>query len=66
MAFVVPTVTKIFADLGQALPWPTLILITVSGFLSRFWWALALGLLVLAVWARKFLRSEAGGLFRDR
>jgi general secretion pathway protein F len=66
MAFVVPTVTKIFADLGQALPWPTLILISVSGFLSRFWWALALAVGVLAVWARKTLRSEAGGIFRDR
>ncbi len=66
MAFVVPTVTKIFADLGQALPWPTLILISVSGFLGRFWWALAGAAAILALWARKALRSEAGGFFSDR
>jgi general secretion pathway protein F len=66
MAFVVPTVTKIFSDLGQALPWPTLILISVSGFLSRFWWALIGGLGILALWVRRALRSEAGAVFRDR
>ncbi len=67
MAFVVPTVTKIFADLGQALPWPTLILISVSDFLSRFWWALARGLRgPRRSGLRKSLRSESGGLFRDR
>lgn len=66
LAFVIPTVTKIFSDVNQALPWPTLILISISGFLSRFWWALVGGLAVLAVWLRKTLRSESGALFWDR
>jgi len=66
MAFVVPTVTRIFSDLGQSLPWPTLILMAVSDFLSRFWWALAAAFILFALWARKFLRSERGGLFWDR
>ena len=66
MTFVVPTVTKIFADLGRALPLPTLLLISVSDFLSRFWWALMSGLVVLALWLRKVLRSESGALVWDR
>ncbi len=66
LAFVIPTVTKIFSDVNQALPWPTLILISISGFLSRFWWALVGGLAVLAVWLRKTLRSESGAIFWDR
>ena len=66
MAFVVPTVTKIFADLGRALPLPTLILISVSDFLSRFWWALLCGIVVLAFWLRKTLRSESGAMAWDR
>jgi general secretion pathway protein F len=66
MAFVVPTVTKIFSDLKQGLPWPTLILISVSGFLSQFWWALVGGLIVLGWWLRRILRSESGALFWDR
>jgi general secretion pathway protein F len=66
MAFVVPTVTQIFSDLGQSLPWPTLILIAVSDFLSRFWWAVAAGLFLLGLWLRRYLRSESGGLLWDR
>jgi len=66
MAFVVPTVTRVFSDLGQALPWPTLILMAVSDFLGRFWWALAAAFILFTLWARKFLRSEKGGLFWDR
>ncbi len=66
MAFVVPTVTGVFSDLGQALPWPTLILMAISGFLSRFWWALAGAFVLLALWARSFFRSERGSLLRDR
>jgi general secretion pathway protein F len=66
MTFVVPTVTKIFADLGRALPLPTLMLISVSDFLSRFWWALVSGIGVLAFWLRKTLRSESGAMAWDR
>ncbi|HSR11530.1 MAG TPA: type II secretion system inner membrane protein GspF [Thermodesulfobacteriota bacterium] len=66
LVFVIPTVTKIFSDLKQALPWPTLILISVSDFMNRFWWAL-LGAAVLAgLWLRKYLRSDSGSLFWDR
>ena len=66
LAFVVPTVTRIFADLGQALPWPTLILIAVSDFLSRFWWAGIAAALLAGYWLRKYLHSQSGGLFWDR
>jgi general secretion pathway protein F len=66
LTFVVPTVTGVFSDLGQSLPWPTLVLMAVSGFLSRFWWALAGAIVLLALWARSFLRNERGGLLGDR
>ena len=66
LAFVIPTVTKIFSDVGQALPWPTLILISVSDFLGRFWWAVMGGLLALGIWLRSAFRSESGALFWDR
>ncbi|HEX7371802.1 MAG TPA: type II secretion system inner membrane protein GspF [Thermodesulfobacteriota bacterium] len=66
LTFVVPTVTKIFSDLGQSLPWPTLILIAVSDFLNRFWWAVGAVLILLIFWLRKYLRSESGGLLWDR
>jgi len=66
MTFVVPTVTKIFSDLGQGLPLPTMILISVSNFMSRFWWVLVSGFIAMALWLRRILRSEAGALVWDR
>jgi general secretion pathway protein F len=66
MTFVVPTVTKIFSDLGQALPLPTLLLISLSNFMSRFWWALLSILIVLGLWLRRTLRTESGALIWDR
>lgn len=66
LTFVVPSVTKIFSDLGRALPLPTQILIGLSGFLSRFWWALLAGILLFVFWLRKIWRSESGALAWDR
>jgi general secretion pathway protein F len=43
-----------------------LILIAVSDFLNRFWWAVGAVLILLIFWLRKYLRSESGGLLWDR
>ncbi len=44
VAFVVPNVTRIFNEMHQALPLPTIILIGISRFLMDFWWlVLAIG-----------------------
>lgn len=66
LTFVVPTVTKIFSDLGQALPLPTLILISVSNFFNRFWWLLLLAIFFLGFFIKKYWSSEAGAMLRDR
>jgi general secretion pathway protein F len=58
---VIPKIVGIFTELGQALPWPTLVLINVTGFLSAWWWAI-LGLLAVAgytLW--QFAHTEQGG-----
>ncbi len=39
---VVPTITSIFAETQQALPLPTVILLSVSDFVRGYWWALIL------------------------
>jgi len=39
MTFVIPRFSEIFADLGQAIPLPTQILLTVSGVMQSYWWA---------------------------
>lgn len=66
LTFVIPTVTKIFTDLGQALPLPTLILISVSKFFSQFWWLLLISFLLLYFLMKRYLQSETGAFWRDR
>jgi general secretion pathway protein F len=66
LAFVMPRLTHLYADMGQALPLPTRILIAVSGFV-RHW---GVGLIVIAAvlagfWVR-FFRSPQGRLFVSR
>jgi general secretion pathway protein F len=41
MTFVIPRFADIFRDLGSAIPWPTQVLMAVSGWLTRYWWAVA-------------------------
>ncbi len=54
MTFVIPRFATIFADLGQTVPLPTQILLTVSAIFQSYWWVgvlLALGgLLAWRMW----------------
>ncbi len=66
MSFVVPKVTRMLEDLDQALPLPTMILMSVSGFLSNYWWLL-LALLVMLFWIlRRFSLSASGRFWFDQ
>ena len=47
VVFVVPRFAGVFGDLGARLPAPTRVLLAVSDFLRRGWWAIGAGLLVL-------------------
>ncbi|MFH1037075.1 MAG: type II secretion system inner membrane protein GspF [PVC group bacterium] len=63
---VVPTITSIFAETQQALPLPTVFLLSVSDFMRGYWWALILiaaGLyLIFAFWKK----GSRGRSFIDR
>ena len=60
MIAVVPNLVTTFAQMDQALPWYTQLLIFVSGALGSYWW-LILGALVLGVYVfRKWRKTPAG------
>jgi general secretion pathway protein F len=66
MTFVVPKITAVFTSLKQALPWPTVVLMSISNFLADYW-AVILGGVVLMVWAlRRTMKTETGQLTADR
>jgi len=66
LTFVIPRFAEIFADLGQAIPLPTQILLTVSRALTDYWWGLALLALVGLLGLRIVLATGEGRLQWDR
>ncbi|HSS31437.1 MAG TPA: type II secretion system F family protein, partial [Nitrospiraceae bacterium] len=58
MTFVVPKITAVFTSLKQALPLPTVILMSISHFLADYW-AVILGGVLLVVWGtRRAMKTE--------
>ncbi|MCF8143774.1 MAG: type II secretion system inner membrane protein GspF [Deltaproteobacteria bacterium] len=66
ITFIVPNITKIFDDMHQVLPLPTLILIGVSSFFKSFWWLVAGGVAFGFLLMRRFIRTPGGRRLWDR
>ncbi len=66
ITFIVPNITKIFDEMHQILPLPTLILIGVSNFLKSFWWLVAGGLGCAVLLIRRFIKAPKGRHLWDR
>ncbi|OGK93091.1 MAG: hypothetical protein A2W08_07095 [Candidatus Rokubacteria bacterium RBG_16_73_20] len=66
MTFVIPRFATIFADLGQAIPLPTRVLLAVSAAFQAYWWAgLAAVLAAVLAW-RVWTGSPQGRLQWDQ
>ena len=63
LTFVVPRLTGIFTSIGQALPMPTRILISVSASLRQSWPWIILILVIAILSARKQLNTQNGRMF---
>ncbi|MDE5831676.1 MAG: type II secretion system F family protein [Desulfovibrio sp.] len=70
LSFVIPQVTRIFADMGRELPGPTRVLLAISDSFRVFWPLLLAGLVLIATLLWRVAKSEKGrrfiqaGLFR--
>ena len=65
MTFVIPRFADIFRDLGSTIPWPTQVLLSLSAWLSHYWWALVGAGLGVVLGLRVWLASSAGRLQAD-
>jgi len=65
LAFVVPNITKIFTDMNQTLPLPTIVLISISNFLKSFWWLVLSILVVAMILFRQFKKTPKGNHIWD-
>ena len=64
--FVVPKITGMLTEMGQALPWPTQMLITLSSTLANWWWLLLIGVALALAGLRRYRNTAAGRLKMDR
>jgi general secretion pathway protein F len=62
--FVIPKITKIFKDTESALPFITIVLITISDIFQNYWWLL-LGIISVGIFGFRRLRKR-NRLFIDR
>jgi general secretion pathway protein F len=66
MTFVVPKITAVFTNMQQALPWPTVALMSVSQFFADYWLLLAGLLLVGFILVQRSVRTDRGRIAADR
>ncbi|HVN71707.1 MAG TPA: type II secretion system F family protein [Desulfomonilia bacterium] len=62
MIFVIPTFQDMFKQFGSALPAPTQLVVNLSHFFRKFWWAMMIIIALLPV-AFKSIRSQEKGRF---
>jgi len=66
MTFVIPRFATIFADLGQAVPLPTQILLSISAGFQQYWWVLLLAVLAAVLAWRVWTGTPEGRLAWDQ
>jgi general secretion pathway protein F len=66
VTFVIPTVSGIFKEMNQALPLPTMVLLSVSGFLKVAWLYLLIALIGLFLVFKSYSRTAKGKAAMDR
>jgi type IV pilus assembly protein PilC len=66
LMFIIPVFERVYSQFHARLPAPTLMLIAVSNFLSRFWWVALAGIAGIVVVLRGLVRTEKGKRIWDR
>lgn len=65
LACVVPKITEFLVKQKQALPLPTMILMSVSSFVQHYWWLLIIAVVAVVALYISFKRTEKGQLTID-
>lgn len=60
LTFALPKMATLFNNLGSQLPLPTVILLSISGFLSKTWLWVLIGVLAVAAALQKWLQTSHG------
>jgi len=66
LSFVVPSITQIFLEMDQQLPWPTTLLISICAFMKTYWILFPIVVCGACFAVGAWLRTEKGALTWDR
>jgi type II secretory pathway component PulF len=65
LVFVIPRLVNMFEDMGQLLPVPTKILISISSFLNHYWWLILICLSLFWLTLQRYYKSMQGKFTLD-
>jgi general secretion pathway protein F len=65
MLYVIPNFSKMFSDMGQALPLPTLMLIRASDAFASYWWVVAVSVIPGVFLIRGYAKTAEGKVYID-
>ena len=60
LVWIIPQFQKVFDSMGASLPLPTRILIGLSDAVINYGWAMALGVVAVVWWLRRWCRTQSG------
>ena len=66
LTFVIPRLSVMFDDLGQELPFITVVLMNVSGFFASYWWLILAVIAVAGLYFKNFLNTSNGRRWFDQ
>ena len=66
LSYVIPSISKLFLEMNRELPWPTVMLMTVSEVISSHFWLLALAIAAVVAGWWLWVRTAAGRGMWDR
>ena len=66
LSFVAPRLVSMFADLGQTLPLPTLLLMKISNFFATFWWLIILLFITAYAGLIRWIKTREGKKIFDQ
>ncbi|MHC4704274.1 MAG: type II secretion system F family protein, partial [Planctomycetota bacterium] len=66
MYVVVPSITEIFIEMNRSLPWPTILLISISNFIRTYLPLIAVAVCLVFVALGAGYKTSSGRMFADR
>ncbi|MFA5261388.1 MAG: type II secretion system F family protein [Candidatus Omnitrophota bacterium] len=65
LTWVIPRISTIFTDMNESLPLVTTMLLAISNFLARFWWALTAVFVLAGVQLKRAYATREGKMWLD-